>query len=373
MTRMLRFCMAAIGLLALLMVPAGTVGAAPGKCGSWQVVSNPISGVSELNGLAVVATNDIWAVGDMGADQATLTEHWNGSQWSVVKSPGVGTVYNLLSSATVVASNNVWAVGAYQSQNKPWRTLIEHWDGKQWSVVKSPNVSNVLSNYLWGVAAVSANDIWAVGDGQQTNQALILHWDGTKWRVVPNRSLYLGALQGVVALSQDNVWAVGDYFGNPAQETLIEHWNGKQWSVVTSPNPLQPQKIDILNAVSAISSKNIWAVGLYSDYAYYQTLVEHWDGKSWSYVPSPSISGTDNELTGVAAVAANNVWAVGDSGTSKTMIEHWNGKNWSIVKSPSPGGDDQLNDVKWVPGSPNVWTVGARPNLYGKQLIEFYC
>ena len=55
------------------------------------------------------------------------------------------------------------------------------------------------------------------------------------------------------------------------------------------------------------------------------------------------------------------------------MIQHWNGKQWTIVKSPSPGGDDQLNDIKQIPGSTNIWSVGARPDLYGKQLIEFYC
>ena len=43
-----------------------------------------------LTALAVVSTNDIWAVGysftSNGAPQ-TLTEHWNGTKWSVVKSP----------------------------------------------------------------------------------------------------------------------------------------------------------------------------------------------------------------------------------------------------------------------------------------------
>src|SRR5436309_3023426 len=61
----------------------------------------------------------------------------------------------------------------------------------------------------------------------------------------------------------------------------------------------------------------------------------------WNVVPSPNIS-RQNYLTGVAAVAPNDIWAVGYSslspygGTERTLIEHWDGTSWSIVPSPSP-------------------------------------
>jgi hypothetical protein len=41
------------------------------------------------------------------------------------------------------------------------------------------------------------------------------------------------------------------------------------------------------------------------------------------------------EFDAVAAVSANDVWAVGDG--IGTLIEHWNGTLWSLVKSPAPG------------------------------------
>ena len=40
-------------------------------------------------------------------------------------------------------------------------TLTEHWNGTAWSVVASPNAGTI--NSLQSVAAVSANDVWAVG------------------------------------------------------------------------------------------------------------------------------------------------------------------------------------------------------------------
>ena len=64
---------------------------------------------------------------------------------------------------------------------------MEHWNGTAWSVVPSPNVGPVLT-LSHGVAAVSANDVWAVGSYDVTDKALVEHWDGTAWSVVQART-----------------------------------------------------------------------------------------------------------------------------------------------------------------------------------------
>ena len=64
------------------------------------------------------------------------------------------------------------------------------WNGSTWSVVTSPN-AGTGSNYLYGVAAVSVSDIWAVGYYTTTGtlqQTLTLHWDGAAWTQVPSPS-----------------------------------------------------------------------------------------------------------------------------------------------------------------------------------------
>ena len=68
-----------------------------------------------------------------------------------------------------MAGNDAWAVGEYLDGSGPNRTLAEHWNGTSWSVVPSPN------GYLYGVAAVTANDVWAVGTRQ--NSTLIAHYN----------------------------------------------------------------------------------------------------------------------------------------------------------------------------------------------------
>jgi len=97
-------------------------------------------------------------------------------------------------------------------------------------------------------------------------------------------------------------------------------------------------------------------------------------------VPSPSPAGTlANPLFGVAAVSATDIWAVGQSqnGTSgipSTLIEHWDGTSWSIVASPSPGSAATLSGAAADPASGQAWAVGnLRPTGGGatQTLTEF--
>src|SRR5262249_50505306 len=70
-----------------------------------------------------------------------------------------------LSDVAAISTNDVWAVGYYCCNNSPSQTLAMHWNGSQWSLVSTPNPGN-NNNDLWGVAALSTGDVWAVGFAQ---------------------------------------------------------------------------------------------------------------------------------------------------------------------------------------------------------------
>src|SRR5262245_1760035 len=63
--------------------------------------------------------------------------------------------------------------------------------GAGWRIVPTPNTGSP-NNFLFSVAAISSNDVWAVGAygdlGVSANQ-VIAHWDGTRWNQFPNPSL----------------------------------------------------------------------------------------------------------------------------------------------------------------------------------------
>src|SRR5439155_10907094 len=92
-----------------------------------------------------------------------------------------------------------------------------------------------------------------------------------------------------------------------------------------------------LEAVAALSARDVWAVGFEGPQGTSTPRIEHWDGVRWEIVPSPHVTGAD--LDGVAAVSPSDVWAVGtisastSSDTPRPLIEHWDGVSWTIVSS----------------------------------------
>jgi photosystem II stability/assembly factor-like uncharacterized protein len=163
------------------------------SCGTWNVVPSPNGNGSRgsvLRAVATVSATDVWAVGggQLGGSK-TLIEYWDGAHWSVVTSPNPGSNYDILDGVTAVSASDVWAVGYDSNAGGVAQTLTEHWNGSRWSVVTSPNPGSV-DNTLFGVAAISASSVWAVGITTSTSeQPLVEHWNGSHWSVVTSPSL----------------------------------------------------------------------------------------------------------------------------------------------------------------------------------------
>src|SRR5438045_2295034 len=58
--------------------------------------------------------------------------------WLVFASPNTGAT-NFLSSVTVVSLTDAWAVGYAYDASAQQLTVVQHWDGANWSSVASPN------------------------------------------------------------------------------------------------------------------------------------------------------------------------------------------------------------------------------------------
>jgi len=373
-------------------LPALPATAAPGSsaaqeagCGpSWQIVpsANPAAGIDELFGVAAIAADDVWAVGDqapsIGGETSTLIEHWDGAAWTVVPSPNGDLGASHLVAVSARSADDVWAVGSTGSPQVA--QLIEHWDGSSWSVSPPPNPQPVPA-FLAGVSARSAGDVWAVGT-YFGRYSLVDHWNGSVWKMkdAPSPGRPDNDLLGVAAISKNDAWAVGafDRLDQSQQtKTLALRWNGRKWAKVASPNP------DPLNnwlyAVDAASSTEVWAVGSQGGVDGL-TLTERWDGAAWSVVPGANVDGAGNSLRGVAAVGPGDIWAVGywqdlTKGNESTLAEHWDGSNWSLSDTADSGkANNTLTAVSAAGGT--VWAVGRRfeggPNPI-RTLVERTC
>jgi hypothetical protein len=231
--------------------------------------------------------------------------------------------------------------------------------GYGWTIVPSPDSSSTQDNVLAGVSCISTTLCWTAGDYRGNagyDETLIEQWNGTSWNVVASPNATTTGNNDLFAVGCANAsfcMAVGGYFDSAGQQqTLAEEWNGTSWTIVSSPN-VDAQE-NGLQAVSCISAVFCVAAGGYADSSGdFYTLIEEWNGASWSVVASPNLSSPDNNFEGVTCVNVGFCVATGAAGNFtngpiETLIEMWNGTSWGLVSSPNTGEDSVLVGVTCV-------------------------
>jgi len=359
------------------------------NCASgWQQVPSPSIGSLDNNLASVSAASpsDAWAVGDYYTAAnpnvlVNMAEHWDGSTWSEYPLPNVGVNQNTLLGVSELPSGSAWAAGYDLDANWVDQTLIEHWDGSTWTVIPSPS-PGAQGNILYGIAALSDNDVWAVGltlDANGGTHTLAEHWNGTSWSVVPAPDPNGGgnALYALNAVSSSSVYAVGQTGAAFPSQALIEHWNGKTWSQLAAPADAA-ESLTTLGVTGSDSSLSI--VGnRESDTAPYTTEVATGAPSSVFLVTSPNNGTGENDLFGVTTAADGSEYAAGwfvdpTSGNYLSLIEHQSGGTWSVQPTPDPGtGTNGFASITAIPGG-GLWAVGNFSNSGNNAtLIAHHC
>jgi hypothetical protein len=301
-----------------------------------------------------------------GAALASTRANASTPSWAIVTTPNVGTAQsNAMDGVSCPKAQSAFcmAVGGYYTGTNPAikHTEVQKWNGTAWKIVKSPNASgaDVTSNFLGGVSCPTTKFCMAAGDYTQTNglpdQTLIEKWNGTAWSIVssPDVSGISNDLTAVSCVSASFCMAAGYTFNSSfVEQTLIETWNGTSWSIVSSPDTSASED-NFLWGVSCPATSFCMADGYYNDPSGNQlTLVEKWAGGAWSIStspnPSPAASPALDSLWSVSCVSSKFCMAAGDywntSDVQQTLIEKWTGTTWAIVKSPdtSPAQENGL-------------------------------
>ena len=371
---------AATGLLVAVVV-FGAAGQAWAS-NRWSIQSNPDPsniGSDNFNGVSCVSTSWCVAVGDYVSNTTLLDlpliESWNGKDWKVSSSPipGEGTGDDALYGVSCVSASSCVAVGQYFEANLTnglLETLIETWNGTNWSITPSPSPGTV--NNLNGVSCVSSKSCKAVGAFITVNGTaggtLIESWNGTNWSVTPSPSKGDGdSLYGISCVSSNSCETAGWYSGG----TFIESWNGTNWRITPSPNRGGNQ--NFLTGISCVSTSWCEAVGNNGTISTSDTLIESWNGTNWKITPSPNQSTSWNDLNGVSCMSEKWCEAVGTYGSestdaSKTLVESWNGTGWTAQSSPNPGVGSVLEGVSCMSSPEWCEAVGD----YGAAFVESY-
>jgi hypothetical protein len=294
---------------------------------AWSVVASPNKGrvSNSLQSVSCSSPSSCVAVGyrESRKGDSTLIESWDGTTWSIIHSPNQGTTEDqedILNGVSCASTTSCVAVGDYYTGTTGlWQTLVESWNGTAWSIIPSPNLGT-NDNHLRGVSCVSSTSCMAVGTyyASGEDQTLAESWDGASWSAVPtiDPSSFGNALGGVDCTSADICTAVGGSATGSESQTLVESWDGTNWSVVSSPNQAGGSG---LSDVSCDSSSSCVAVGGNGTGKLSTTLIESWDGTTWSITPSPNPAGKDIGLSRVSCPTSTDCLAIGTAWMHKTF------------------------------------------------------
>ena len=299
-------------------------------------------------------------IDDIKGDVPALADFYFGNPFTspLWKSQESGILYGLYGVSAVDATH-IWAVG--------WYGTILFYDGANWSAQTSGTISG-----LYGVSAVDATHVWTVGAGGK-----ILFYNGV-W--APEASGTTEHLYGVSAVDVNHVYAVG------SNGTILFKHNGGAWATEVSGTTETLQSVSACDATHIIavgedgtiltSANGInwtdhslgpwWAVDLYG--VYILDATHAWAvgesgaiffsadaGVSWT-LQSISIFSL---LRGVYAFDSTHIWAVGLDGT----IVFSNGATWTIQSS---GTGEPLQGIDGLSAT-SVWAVGC--HLTGSGLM----
>ena len=389
---------ALLAVLTVLVLPVAPPPAGASTPPGWGTVPAPGTGADDVVlGTSCPDPSFCLAVGatisniNTSATFASLVERWDGASWSLVASPvPPGAAGSGFFGVACTAATDCWAVGARIGGTGAHTVpLIEHWDGASWAVAVIPALPGTGAGLLQGVACSTATDCWALGVTDDSTGAALNsvaeHWDGTTWSLVPvapSGQTY-DQLTGVTCPSATDCWAVGTAGPNqqdpnflpifPAaagDQGFVEHWDGSSWSVVPSVVEEAPAG-GYLSGITCVSASDCWVTGSTTDASGVASgvLVEHWDGASWVPVAAPTPPGTDaGILASVSCTDATHCWAAGSSGTfgggggsgfrPKGFLAAWDGAAWSARPSPDTAPASLLTGISCLPGS-GCWAAGS--------------
>ena len=362
-------------LIPLAVLALSSALRAQDPCGVWSPVPIPDPpGATQtvVEDVKALGPDLAWAVGRQtapvvgGSATKTVAWRWDGTSWTIVPTPSPSpfpeATWCELEAVEILSANDVWAAGTQRIVGPDGflgnQVLVLHWNGAQWSIVPSPMTNGGSGNFVDDIEAISANDIWFVGDwltfppnSAARKEALAMHWNGSSFAILPapffdNAPIGGHGLTKVAAIASDDVWSVGGgHDGDYVSFSEIVHWNGSTWEYRPGPTPGWDHR---LYAVEMIAHDDVWATGDYQDAAGYHVFFTHWDGSGWSMVDDDAPAGGG----GLVAFGPDEVYSSGSG------IARWDGASWSAVASfPSVFAPSLMAlDAAGTPGT--LWAVG---------------
>jgi hypothetical protein len=252
-------------------------------------------GDSALSGVACASTEFCIAVGRHGKSRypqavwtEPLTEMWNGSDWSIVRTPSLGGRGGQLAAVTCLSASWCMVLGEYYKGHLgPYpdiprdQWVAEIWNGGGWTVQhptainSQPRLGPDPWNFVTGVACTSQRSCVGAGyipitQGDASPTPFAVRWNGHGWAPSLSGLPRFARLNGVSCVAARSCLAAGQVYSNGGGSQaraapLVARWSGSRWTRVSTPRtPAQanaPLQHGGLNAIACLPLGGCVAVG----------------------------------------------------------------------------------------------------------------
>ncbi len=314
--------------------------------------------LSLLDSIVCVSATSCMAVGDTETTTSfSLAEQWSGNEWQTLTMPNpTGAKASRLAGVSCSSVSSCIAVGSYTTSAGAIDTLAEQWNGSEWKILTTPNVSGATATYLAGVSCTSSSACMAVGYpvGSGSASPVAEQWNGSEWKLqtppAPSGrkgSAKESALSGVSCTSASACTAVGNYHHSPGKaEAFAERWNGIEWKTEVPIEAPESGEGSPLQGVSCTSPTSCTAVGYTKNNSGFTVpLAEGWNGTEWFIQSTPNNGQADRYLNSIACTSSAACTAVGDytsaSGAVLPYVTRWSNGEWSLQEAPGVSGSSQ--------------------------------
>ncbi len=144
---------------------------------SWTI-HNPTFGTgltsASFGGVSCLSSTSCIAVGSVFSTAANrrfaLAEKWDGTSWTDTGAlVRAGTRTNFLNDVSCVAADDCMAVGLSMASGPSQTTLTETWNGTQWTLLAAPNPGGTLNTTFSAVSCPSRLLCIGTGSFSQSN------------------------------------------------------------------------------------------------------------------------------------------------------------------------------------------------------------
>lgn len=221
--------------------------------GKWSVQTTPEPAEATSSELVAMGCNSTanctavgWAV--IGGVKTAIAERWTSPTWALSTIPiPEGAKSSQLDGVDCLWSNFCAAVGRYTTSGGSVKSLVEFWNGTEWSLQTAADPEKAVQSTLLDVAcSPTPNRCMAVGGWKNSAYeqfTLAYRFNGVStWtlQITPNPSGSIASVfQEVSCPSETSCTADGSWVsgGGGSNMTLAETWNGTSWSIQGTPNP----------------------------------------------------------------------------------------------------------------------------------------